>query len=169
MIIKAKYTGNTNWINLTFDDGSQSQVSIEDGIRRRYTDEYQEYISNGGIVESEFTDAELLQQSKVVKLKQIEEDFKDSESAVVSYLGFDFYGGIDSARAIDEYVRLNRLAGIDVHVVWDSSKADHVMTDAEVDGLILTIGAVASTNKFLKKNRKASLNKAITIAEVELI
>jgi len=59
-IIKAKYSSeDNNWVSLTFSDGSVGQVGTTDGIRRQYTDIFQEYIDNGGTIEPLHTEAEL--------------------------------------------------------------------------------------------------------------
>ena len=78
-------------------------------------------------------------------------------------------GGADSATAIDSYIRLNRLVGNTSHNIWDINGVEHILTDAEVDVLLVNIGSEASTNKFTKKNRKVALAVATTIAEVEVI
>ncbi len=60
-ITKAKYQSeDSNWISLTFDDDSIGSVSTTDGIRRKYTDLYNEYVENGGVTEPYKTAEELL-------------------------------------------------------------------------------------------------------------
>lgn len=115
------------------------------------------------------TDAELLEQAKVSKLQQIEDDYIVSEEQTVEVSGVVYYGGMSSAEAIDSYVRLNRLAGNTTHNIWDVNGVEHSLTDSEVDGVILAIGIQASANKFTKKNRKVALAVATTITEVEAI
>lgn len=114
-------------------------------------------------------EAELLAVAKEDKLAQVEADFTLSESQSVSYLGFNFIGGIDSVTAIDGYIRLDRMAGITTHNIWDVNGIEHSLSDAEADGLLLTIGSQASINKFTKKNRKLALDSATTILEVEAV
>ncbi|MFA5669913.1 MAG: hypothetical protein WCX83_00200 [Candidatus Cloacimonas sp.] len=115
------------------------------------------------------TEVELLQVAKEYKLAQIESDYILAESQSVSYLGFNFIGGAESVTAIEGYVRLNRMASAVTHNIWDVNGIEHSLTDAESDGLLLTIGSQASINKFTKKNRKVALAVATTIAEVEAI
>lgn len=111
----------------------------------------------------------LLERAKAKKLPTLEKDFLESESQVVLYNGVNYKGGDNSVTSIDKYVRLNRLAGNTSHTIWDAQKIDHVLTDAEVDGLILTIGASSSANQFVLKNRELALSNATTIAEVDLV
>ena len=115
------------------------------------------------------TEVELLQVAKEDKLAQIESDYILAELQSVSYLGFNFIGGTESVEAIDSYVRLDRMAGITTHNIWDVNGIEHSLTDVEADGLLLTIGSQASINKFTKKNRKVALSIATTIAEVDAI
>ena len=114
-------------------------------------------------------DADALTKASELKLKEIESDFIKAEELPVTYNGSNYAGGDESATSIDKYVRLNRLAGNTTHTIWDADKIDHVLTDAEVDGLILTVGASASANKFAMKNRKLAVFNATTVAEVEAI
>lgn len=115
------------------------------------------------------TEVELIQVAKEDKLAQIEADYTLAESQTVSYLGFNFIGGTESITAIDGYVRLNRIAGITTHNVWDVNRIEHSLSDVEADGLLLAIGSQTSINKFTKKNRKMALINATTIAEVDAI
>ena len=128
-----------------------------------------QFIADGGIVEPEFTDAELLEQAKASKLQQIEDDYIASEEQTVEVSGVIYSGGMSSVEAIDSYVRLNRLAGNTTHNIWDVNGTEHTLTDVEADSVILAIGVQASTNKFTKKNRKVALAVATTITEVEAI
>lgn len=115
------------------------------------------------------SESELLAVAKEDKLAQIESNYILAESQSVSYLGFSFIGGTESVTAIDGYVRLNRIAGITTHNIWDVNGIEHSLTDAEADGLLLTIGSQASMNKFTKNNRKVALSIATTITEVEAV
>lgn len=115
------------------------------------------------------SEAELLAVAKEDKLAQIEADFNLAESQSVSYLGFEFVGGQDSVKSIDAYYRLVLLAGQTSFTIWDTNKEDHVLTEAEVKGLIIAIGSVSSANQFNLKNRKAALANATTLAEVEAV
>ena len=115
------------------------------------------------------SEAELLVVAKEDKLSQIEADFNLAESQSVSYLGFEFVGGQDSVKSIDDYYRLMLLAGQTSFTIWDTNKEDHVLTEAEVKGLIIAIGSVSSANQFNLKNRKAALANATTLAEVEAV
>ena len=132
-------------------------------------EEVKQFIADGGVVEPEFTDAELLDQAKASKLQQIEADYIASEEQAVTVAGVIYSGGMGSVEAIDGYVRLNRLAGSTTHNIWDVNGTEHTLTDSQVDGVILAIGVQASANKFTKKNRKVALVVATTIAEVEVI
>lgn len=111
----------------------------------------------------------LLEQTKSEKLLQIKADFNLAELQTVPYLGFEFVGGIESVTSIDGYVRLNRIAGITIHSIWDVNGVEHNLSDAEADGLLSAIGSQASANKFTKKNRKVALANATTLAEVEAV
>lgn len=115
------------------------------------------------------SEAELLVVSKEDKLSQIEADFILAESQSVSYLGFNFIGGIESVTAIDGYVRLNRISGVDTHTIWDVNGVNHSLSDTEANELLLAIGGQASLNKFTKKNRKLALDSATLIVEVNAI
>ena len=115
------------------------------------------------------SEVELLIRAKGDKLSQIESDYTAAELQTVSYLGFNFAGGAESVASIDGYVRLNRLAGVTVHNIWDTNGTEHSLTEAEVDGLILAIGGQTSINKFTKKNRKLALLAATSIIEVDVI
>lgn len=115
------------------------------------------------------TDVELLAVAKEEKLGQIETDYTLAELEATSCLGFNFTSGTESIVSIDGYVRLNRIAGITTHKIWDINGHEHSLTDTEVDTLLLAIGSKASINKFNKKNRKLALSIASTIAEVEAI
>lgn len=113
--------------------------------------------------------AELLESAKTIKLEQIQSDFAVADEQPVSYLGFNFSGGAESVTAIDGYVRLNRIAGITTHNIWDVNGDEHTLSDSQVDELIIAIGSQASAAKFTKKNRKVALASATSIAEVEAI
>ena len=64
-ITKAKYTEETlNWVSIEFEDGTKGQSSVTDGIRRQHTDVLQEWIVNGGVIEPQYTQAELDKQVK---------------------------------------------------------------------------------------------------------
>ena len=115
------------------------------------------------------SETELLAVAKEDKLSQIEADFNLAESQSVSYLGFEFVGGQDSVKSIDDYYRLMLLAGQTSFTIWDTNKEDHVLTEAEVKGLIIAIGSAASANQFNLKNRKVALANATTLAEVEAV
>ena len=128
-----------------------------------------QWLSEGNTPEPEFTDAELLDQAKASKLQQIEADYIASEEQAVTVACVIYSGGMSSVEAIDGYVRLNRLAGSTTHNIWDVNGVEHILTDSQVDGVILAIGVQASANKFTKKNRKVALVVATTIAEVEVI
>lgn len=108
----------------------------------------------------------LLEQAKAEKLLQIEADFNLAESQSVSYLGFEFVGGQDSVKSIDDYYRLMLLAGQTSFTIWDTNKEDHVLTEAEVKGLVIAIGSVSSANQFNLKNRKVALAN-IALSDVE--
>ena len=110
-----------------------------------------------------------LEQVKASKLQQIEDDYIALEEQTVEVSGVIYSGGMSSVEAIDGYVRLNRLAGSTTHNIWDVNGVEHILTDSQVDGVILAIGVQASANKFTKKNRKVALVVATTIAEVEVI
>ena len=59
-IVTAKYQDEeSNWVALTFDDGSVGGVSTTDGIRRQYTDMFNDWIADGGVVEPQYTVEEL--------------------------------------------------------------------------------------------------------------
>lgn len=115
------------------------------------------------------SEAELLVVAKEDKLAQIEADFNLAELQSVSYLGFNYIGGIESVTAIDGYVRLNRITGATTHTIWDVIGVEHSLSDTEANGLLLAIGSQASLNKFTKKNRKLALDSATTILEVEAV
>ena len=60
MITKVKYTDEeSNWVNITFDDNTTYPCSTTDGIRREYTDELQTWLGVGGVIEAQYTPAEL--------------------------------------------------------------------------------------------------------------
>lgn len=114
-------------------------------------------------------ESEILEQAKAEKLTRIESDFNLAESQSVSYFGFEFIGGQESVKSIDDYYRLMLLAGETSFTIWDVNKEDHILTEAEVKGLIIAIGSVSSTNQFNLKNRKVALANATTLAEVEAV
>lgn len=146
-----------------------TEEPIPDGRLYTYVEEIDEVnlvLKRTPIARSE---AELLAVAKEDKLSQIEADFTLAELQSVSYLGFEFIGGIESVTSIDGYVRLNRIAGITIHNIWDVNGVEHNLSDAEADGLLLAIGSQASLNKFTKKNRKLALDSATTLAEVEAV
>ena len=123
---------------------------------------------DAAIVKAE-KDAKILEEAKAIKLKQINDDYELAEKQNVDYIGNTYYGGADSVRSIDGYVRLNRLAGLTSHTIWDINGQDTALNDAEADGLILAIGQQSSTNRFTKKNRKTALANATIVADVEAI
>jgi len=105
---------------------------------------------------------------KKVKREQILKEFLAEEKTPVEFplsSGVFFKGGNTSITAIDKYVRLNRLAGNTTHTIWDVDKVDHLLTDTEINNLILTLGANTSTSNFKLKNRKLALVNATTISE----
>jgi len=60
IITKAKYIEETlNWVSLTFDNGATGQTSVTDGIRRQHTDMLDEYLASGGVIEPQYSQAEL--------------------------------------------------------------------------------------------------------------
>ena len=64
-ITKVKYTEETlNWVSIEFEDGTKGQSSVLDGIRRQHTDVLQEYLDSGGVIEPQYTQAELDKQVK---------------------------------------------------------------------------------------------------------
>ena len=130
---------------------------------------YYTYYNQDGTADLAKEEAETLSKAKVSKLIEIQDDFALAEEQPVIVNTVSYYGGADSATAIDSYIRLNRLVGNTSHNIWDINGVEHILTDAEVDVLLVNIGSEASTNKFTKKNRKVALAVATTIAEVEVI
>jgi hypothetical protein len=51
MIISAKLTSDSNWVDLVLDDGRGSQVSVTDGVNRRHTAEYTAWLEAGNTPE----------------------------------------------------------------------------------------------------------------------
>jgi len=74
IITSAKQTQDSNWVTLTFDDGSTGQVSIGDNIRRQHTDLYNEFIEAGGVLEPEFSAQEITDKAEATR----QQDIKDS-------------------------------------------------------------------------------------------
>ena len=107
--------------------------------------------------------------AKPIKLQQLTVDFNIAENEPVLFEGVMYHGGDGSVTSIDKYVRLNRLAGETNHTIWGADKTDNVLTDIQVDQLMLTIGEKASANKFTLKNRQLALESSTTIEEVEAI
>ena len=115
------------------------------------------------------TDAEMLLDLKVTKLTQIESDFNIAESQLITVNSIVYQGGRDSVEAIDSYVRLRRLNGLNTHFIWDYQGTETELTDIQADAVLIAIGNASSTNKFTKKNRKVAVAVATTIAEVEAV
>lgn len=107
--------------------------------------------------------------AKPLKLEQLTVDFDIAENEPVLFEGVLYHGGDDSITSIDKYVRLNRLSGETNHTIWGVNKLDNVLTDTQVDNLILTIGVKASSNKFVLKNRQLALESATTIEDINAI
>ena len=107
--------------------------------------------------------------AKPIKLEQLTVDFNIAENEPVLFEGVMYHGGDGSVTSIDKYVRLNRLSGETNHTIWGADKTDNVLTDIQVDQLMLTIGEKASANKFTLKNRQLALESSTTIEEVEAI
>lgn len=71
VITQAKQTEDSNWVRLTFDDDSTGQVSVEDGINRQYTILYNEFLASGGVLEPQYTQAELDAQAEAKRILDI--------------------------------------------------------------------------------------------------
>ena len=161
-ILRAKYINDG--VKLFFKDGSDFILpNLENTYE--HTSLFKEWVANGGAIESEFTDAELLQQSKDTKLIAIDEEFTLAESTPINYLGNSFNGGSESASSIDKYVRLNRLAGLANHTIWDINNANVSMSDSEADELLLAIGSASSTSLFTRKDKR----KAVSLVSLDAL
>jgi len=81
IITKLKYTEDTlNWVSIEFEDGTKGQSSLLDGISRQYTDDVQAYLDAGGIVEPQYTQAEL----DKMEADRLDAEWKDSRAKAVS-------------------------------------------------------------------------------------
>jgi hypothetical protein len=105
-ITKAKLTSNSNWVNIWLEDGTQTQVSVEDNVRRQYTDLYNEWLEDGNTPEPEFTPEE----KALNEYNKAKEDWKaDRQSKVdnieVEYNGIIYQGDETSQTRMDRASR----------------------------------------------------------------
>lgn len=118
-IIKAKYQDEENsWIAITLTDGSTAQES-NDGIRRQYTDLFNEWIEGGGIIEEYKTTEELqldaeiaeAQEAAVVKAAQL------AELTVTLVCGKVFYADAASRGDLADAIAIAEEEGL-VSTTW---------------------------------------------------
>lgn len=105
MITKAKYTEETlNWVSLELEDGTVAQTTVTDGIRRQYTDDLQEFLDNGGVIDPQFTQDEInkIEQDKTVQAARTY--LKDTDWYVIR--------SVERAIAIPDLVITNRANAI---------------------------------------------------------
>ena len=163
-IIKAKYSSeDNNWVSLTFSDGSVGQVSTTDGIRRQYTDIFQEYLDNGGTIEP----YKNIDDYRADKLTEVAQSYSNANQLDIDYMNTTFQADKESQ---DLIVSVLSAGSVPDGFFWlDSINNKVPMTYTELQGLSGAILVRNQANFIHLQDLKAQVKAATTKAELGAI
>ena len=163
-IVKAKYKSeDSNWVSLTFSDGSVGQVSTTDGIRRQYTDMYNDYVAKGGTVEPMHSLADL--QAK--KIQELEKSYSNANQLDIAYMNTTFQAGKKSQ---DLIVSVLSAGNVPSGFFWvDKTNNQVAMTYTDLQGLSSAILVRNQANFVHLQNLKGQVKAATAQAGLDAI
>ena len=168
MITKAKYTEETlNWVSLELEDGTVAQTTVTDGIRRQPTDALQEFLSNGGVIEPQYTQIEIFSSLVVSKHAQVRNAYDVANELDIDYMSTTFQADKYSQNLV---VSVLSAGSVTSGFFWvDKFNNQVAMTYAELQGLSGVILTRNQINFVEYQTLKSQTNAATTVAELDAI
>ena len=158
------YKLNQNSITRLVDGAS---IPLADG--NRDYEEYKQWLSDGGIPDPEFTDAELLANAKIAKTQELEIAFNVASKLPVTVGTKTYNGGIESAQAIRDYIQLVSESGGTVFTIWDSSNVFSDYTLDQANAIKLAIASKVFEGALNLRLKKNAVNDATTITAINAV
>jgi len=137
--------------------------------RNRDWREYLAWTEKGNVPAPQFTEIELLEQTRSDKRQEILDEFDRDSRQPITAAGTLFPGGEEAMMEMGREVRFARLLGLEECEVADVDGIDRLLPLADAEDLLKTI--VAGWRAMVKEQRKRlfDLGRAATTEEIEKI
>lgn len=144
-------------------------MSVPSDTSNRHYILVQEWIAQGNTPEPQFTDAELLANTKTTQKNIVKASFEAACEELVVDNGISYNGGYESAIKLDSAKRLAETLGLTTVTFFDIDNIGHNLTIAEAANVVSAIGVKYQQDFSKHQALKVQIDNATTIDEIDAI